>query len=62
MGRATKLMMPEQEEDGARELFNEMMFQEHEICIKGVQQPRIPMICEPAKTGRKGSGKREGAA
>jgi hypothetical protein len=58
VGRATKLMMPEQEEDDARELFDEMMFQEHEICMKGVQQPRIPVIREPAKTGRKGSGKR----
>uniref|UniRef100_R7W5Z4 Uncharacterized protein n=1 Tax=Aegilops tauschii TaxID=37682 RepID=R7W5Z4_AEGTA len=35
MGRASKLMMPEQEEDGARELFDEMMFQENEICMKG---------------------------
>uniref|UniRef100_A0ACD6AM32 Uncharacterized protein n=1 Tax=Avena sativa TaxID=4498 RepID=A0ACD6AM32_AVESA len=53
VGRATKLMMPEQEEDGARELFDEMMFQEHEICMKGVQQLHIPV--DGAR--RKGSGK-----
>ncbi|XP_047084853.1 scarecrow-like protein 14 [Lolium rigidum] len=52
--RATKLMMPEQEEDGARELFDEMMFQEQEICMKGVQQLCIPMD----GSSRKGSGKR----
>ncbi|KAM0836412.1 hypothetical protein ACQ4PT_062353 [Festuca glaucescens] len=53
LGRATKLMMPEQEEDGARELFDEMMFQEHEICMKGVQQLCIPVD----GSSRKGSGK-----
>ncbi|VAI04572.1 unnamed protein product [Triticum turgidum subsp. durum] len=53
MGRASKLMMPEQEEDGARELFDEMMFQEHEICMKGVQQLRIAVDSEPGKNRRK---------
>ena len=38
VGRATKLITPGQEEDGARERFDEMMFQEQEICMKGVQQ------------------------
>ncbi|KAM0909697.1 hypothetical protein ACQ4PT_014641 [Festuca glaucescens] len=54
LGRATKLMMPEQEEDGACELFDEMMFQEQEICMKGVQQLCIPVD----GSSRKGSGKR----
>uniref|UniRef100_A0A0E0MIE4 GRAS family transcription factor n=1 Tax=Oryza punctata TaxID=4537 RepID=A0A0E0MIE4_ORYPU len=38
--RATKLMAPEPEleEEGAREMFDEMMLQEHEICMKGVKQ------------------------
>lgn len=53
MGRASKLMMPEQEEDGAREMFDEMMFQEHEICMKGVQQLRIAVDGEPGKNRRK---------
>ncbi|XP_047084852.1 scarecrow-like protein 33 [Lolium rigidum] len=58
-GRATKLITPDQEEeDGARELFDEMMFQEHEICMKGVEQPRVPVEAKPARTSRKGTGKR----
>nr|XP_051180463.1 scarecrow-like protein 33 [Lolium perenne] len=58
-GRATKLIAPDQEEeDGARELFDEMMFQEQEICMKGVQQPRVPVEAKPARTSRKGTGKR----
>ncbi|CAM0874239.1 unnamed protein product [Alopecurus aequalis] len=58
VGRATKFIAPEQEEEGARQMFDEMMFQEREICMKGVQQLCIPVDRQPAKTSRKGSGKR----
>lgn len=36
VGRASKLMVPELEEDGARELLDQMMFQEDGICMKGL--------------------------
>ena len=43
-GRASKLMMPELEEDGARDLLDQMMFQEDEICMKGVEnEPHTAM-------------------
>ncbi|KAI4996856.1 hypothetical protein ZWY2020_052198 [Hordeum vulgare] len=45
-GRPSKLMMPEQEE---RKMFDEMMFREHEICMKGTQNLTDG---EPGKKGR----------
>uniref|UniRef100_A0ACD6ALD8 Uncharacterized protein n=1 Tax=Avena sativa TaxID=4498 RepID=A0ACD6ALD8_AVESA len=58
-GRPTKFITPgQEEEDGSRDLFDEMMFQEHEICMKGIQQLRIPVDVAPPKASRKGSGKR----
>ncbi|XBH84454.1 hypothetical protein VPH35_072625 [Triticum aestivum] len=47
VGRPSKLMMPEQEE---RNMFDEMMFQEHEICMKGTLQN---LNGEPEKSSRK---------
>ncbi|XP_024319187.1 scarecrow-like protein 9 [Brachypodium distachyon] len=58
-GRASKLMAPEleEEEDGARELLDEMMFDQNEICMKGVQNLQVS---EPVKKtrNRKGTGQR----
>ncbi|KQJ87055.2 hypothetical protein BRADI_4g09180v3 [Brachypodium distachyon] len=57
VGRASKLMAPEleEEEDGARELLDEMMLGENEICMKGV--PNL-QVAEPVKKTRKGTGQR----
>ncbi|PVH34641.1 hypothetical protein PAHAL_8G266200 [Panicum hallii] len=36
--RATKLVAPEPDEDGARQMFDDMMLRERDICMKGAQQ------------------------
>lgn len=53
-GRATKLMAPEPEleEEGARQMFDEMMLQEHEICMKGVKQLSLKSKSSSSKKAR----------
>ncbi|CAM0881562.1 unnamed protein product [Alopecurus aequalis] len=56
-GRASKLMMPEMEEDGARDLLDQMMFQEEEIRMKGVvNDPHTAM--DKNNSGKKKKGQR----
>ncbi|VAH92350.1 unnamed protein product [Triticum turgidum subsp. durum] len=56
VGRPSKLMMPEQEE---RKMFDEMMFQEHEICMKGTQNLTAAVDGEPGKNSRKNGRSRK---
>uniref|UniRef100_J3NAH4 Uncharacterized protein n=1 Tax=Oryza brachyantha TaxID=4533 RepID=J3NAH4_ORYBR len=53
-GRAAKLMAPEPEleEEGASEMFDEMMLQQHEICMKGVKQLSVSTGSETGKKAK----------
>uniref|UniRef100_A0ACD5VQM8 Uncharacterized protein n=1 Tax=Avena sativa TaxID=4498 RepID=A0ACD5VQM8_AVESA len=53
VGRASKLMMPELEEDGARDLLDKMIFQEDEICMKGVIHDPHTAAMDKKKSGKK---------
>ncbi|KAJ1274010.1 hypothetical protein BS78_05G030500 [Paspalum vaginatum] len=56
-GRNSKLMMPEQEEAGASELFDELMSYDVEAFFKRMQDLRIAMDSESEKSIRKESRK-----
>ncbi|XP_047091356.1 scarecrow-like protein 34 isoform X1 [Lolium rigidum] len=56
-GRNSKLMAPEQEEMGTREMVDELMLREYEICMQGMEDLRIAMGSEAEKNSRKGTGK-----
>jgi hypothetical protein len=56
-GRNSKLMAPEQEEMGSREMVDEMMIRGYEICMQGMEDLRIAMDSEAEKKNRKGAGK-----
>ncbi|CAD6215287.1 unnamed protein product [Miscanthus lutarioriparius] len=56
-GRNTKLMMPEQEEADASELYNEIMTSGHEGFLKRMEDLRIAMDSESEKSARRVSGK-----
>jgi hypothetical protein len=56
-GRNSKLMMPEQEEAGASELFDELMSGKHDGFLKNMQDLRIAMDSESEKSARRVSGK-----
>ncbi|XP_047091326.1 scarecrow-like protein 34 isoform X2 [Lolium rigidum] len=56
-GRNSKLMAPEQEEMGSREMVDEIMLREYEICMQGMEDLRIAMGSEAEKNSRKGTGK-----
>ncbi|XP_008677823.1 scarecrow-like protein 34 [Zea mays] len=57
MGRNSKLMMPEQEETGASELFDELMSCKYDGFLKHMQDLRIAMDSESEKSVRRVSGK-----
>jgi hypothetical protein len=52
-GRNTKLMMPEQEEVGASELYNEIMTSGHEGFLKRMEDLCIAMDSESDKSARR---------
>ena len=56
-GRNSKLMMPEQEETGASELFDELMSGKHDGFLKHMQDLRIAMDSESEKSARRVSRK-----
>ncbi|KQK10137.1 scarecrow-like protein 34 [Brachypodium distachyon] len=56
-GRNSKLMMPEHEETGAREMFDEIMLEGYEMCMKGMEDLRVAMDSEAKKNNTKGTGK-----
>jgi hypothetical protein len=56
-GRSSKLMMPEQEETGANELYNEIMNCTYESFMKRMEDLRIAMDSETEKSARKVSRK-----
>ncbi|XP_051180460.1 scarecrow-like protein 34 [Lolium perenne] len=56
-GRNSKLMAPEQEEMGTREMVDELMLRGYEICMQGMEDLRIAMGSEAEKNSRKGTGK-----
>ena len=56
-GRNSKLMMPEQEETGASELFDELMSGKHGGFLKHMQDLRIAMDSESEKSARRVSRK-----
>ncbi|CAL4982441.1 unnamed protein product [Urochloa decumbens] len=54
VSRASKaIKMMEQEETGAPEMVNEMMFHGYEICIMGMENLRVSMVTESQKNNRK---------
>ncbi|RCV39777.1 hypothetical protein SETIT_8G250000v2 [Setaria italica] len=57
-GRSSKLMMPEQEETGASELYSEIMSLNYEEFMKRMSDLRIAMDSESEKSARKVSGKK----
>uniref|UniRef100_A0ACD6ATU7 Uncharacterized protein n=1 Tax=Avena sativa TaxID=4498 RepID=A0ACD6ATU7_AVESA len=58
VGRASKLMMPELEEDGACDLLDKMMFREDEICMKGVVNDLHATAMDKKKSGKKKKAQR----
>jgi len=56
-GRNSKLMMPEQEETGAGELFDELMSCNYDGFLKRMNDLRIAMDSESEKSARRVSGK-----
>jgi hypothetical protein len=56
-GRSSKLMMPEQEETGANELYNEIMTCDYPTFLKRMEDLRIAMDSESEKSARKVSRK-----
>ncbi|RLM70133.1 scarecrow-like protein 34 [Panicum miliaceum] len=56
-GRNSKLMMPEQEETGAGELFDELMSCNYDGFLKHMNDLRIAMDSESEKSARRVSGK-----
>ncbi|CAO1940539.1 unnamed protein product [Urochloa humidicola] len=56
-GRSSKLMVPELEETGAREMYDELMSCNFEGFMKRMQDLRIAMDSESEKSARKVSGK-----
>uniref|UniRef100_A0ACD6AH76 Uncharacterized protein n=1 Tax=Avena sativa TaxID=4498 RepID=A0ACD6AH76_AVESA len=57
LGRSSKLMAPEQEEMGTREMVDEIMLRGYEICMKGMEDLRVAMGSDAEKNSRKGTGK-----
>ncbi|WVZ48817.1 hypothetical protein U9M48_000224 [Paspalum notatum var. saurae] len=56
-GRASKIMMPEQEETGAHELYSELMTCDYDAFVKRMDDLRIAMDSESEKNARKVGGK-----
>ncbi|KAJ1277353.1 hypothetical protein BS78_05G288200 [Paspalum vaginatum] len=56
-GRTSKVMMPEQEETGARELYSEIMNCSYEAFVKRMDDLRIAMDSESEKNARMVGGK-----
>lgn len=56
-GRNSKLMAPEQEEMGTREMVDEIMLHGYDLCMKGMEDLRIAMDSDAEKNIRKGTGK-----
>ncbi|VAI84183.1 unnamed protein product [Triticum turgidum subsp. durum] len=51
--RSSKLMTPDNEETGAREMFDEIMLEEYEKCIQGIEELRLVMDSEAKKKSGK---------
>ncbi|KAE8777784.1 scarecrow-like protein 34 [Hordeum vulgare] len=60
--RSSKLMMPDNEETGAREMFDEIMLEEYEMCMQGIQELRIAMDSEAKKKNGKAARGKRGAS
>ncbi|EMS55152.1 hypothetical protein TRIUR3_06177 [Triticum urartu] len=51
--RSSKLMMPDSEETGAREMFDEIMLEGYETCMRGIEELRLAMDSEAKKKNGK---------
>ena len=51
--RSSKLMMPDSEETGAREMFDEIMLEGYEACMQGIEELRLAMDSEAKKKSGK---------
>ncbi|KAM3348676.1 hypothetical protein ACQJBY_022127 [Aegilops geniculata] len=51
--RSSKLMMPDSEETGAREMFDEIMLEGYEACMQGIEELRLAMDSEAKKKNGK---------
>ncbi|KAF7100204.1 hypothetical protein CFC21_101741 [Triticum aestivum] len=51
--RSSKLMMPDIEETGAREMFDEIMLEGYETCMQGIEELRLAMDNEAKKKSGK---------
>ncbi|KAF7094425.1 hypothetical protein CFC21_096735 [Triticum aestivum] len=51
--RSSKLMMPDSEETGAREMFDEIMLEGYETCMQGIEELRLAMDSEAKKKNGK---------
>ncbi|KAM3209131.1 hypothetical protein ACQJBY_063679 [Aegilops geniculata] len=51
--RSSKLMMPDNEETGAREMFDEIMLEGYETCMQGIEELRLAMDSEAKKKNGK---------
>ncbi|KAE8803261.1 scarecrow-like protein 34 [Hordeum vulgare] len=60
--RSSKLMMPDNEETGAREMFDEIMLEEYEMCMQGIQELRVAMDSEAKKKNEKAARAKRGAS
>ncbi|KAE8769137.1 scarecrow-like protein 34 [Hordeum vulgare] len=60
--RSSKLMMPDNEETGAREMLDEIMLEEYEMCMQGIQELRVAMDSEAKKNNGKAARAKRGAS
>ncbi|KAM3194359.1 hypothetical protein ACQJBY_070806 [Aegilops geniculata] len=60
--RSSKLMMPDNEETGAREMFDEIMLEGYETCMQGIEELRLAMDSEAKKKSGKAARSKKSEA